>query len=156
MNAPDIPHDLSPVVSALSRLHNDGRDQPHQYLVYRLAEPSYYATAADQRAEPDWAAETAAYLGRMLINREGRRSLEIAELDLARLTPETAWLLKHLIANRPAPLRPDLARYERLLTVAPNLRPLAALTCAEVTLPIITTTRPLRCYPYLDSHGIII
>lgn len=84
------------------------------------------------------------YLNRMLLNRKGWRTAEIASIDVDRLSHETTHLLKHLLVLKNA--------YERVLAEFPNL---AGLDQApELAHPLYLSDTPMHVYPYLTEHGI--
>lgn len=84
------------------------------------------------------------YLNRMLLNRDGGRAAEIAAIDLDRLSPETAHLLKHMLVLKRA--------YERVLGEFPNLAGLEQ--APELAHPLYLSDTPTYAHPYLTEHGI--
>lgn len=113
--------------------HSDNED---------VREPIYYEEQQGWGADDFYALFR--YLNRMLLNRAGRRSAEIAAVDLDRLSPATTHLLKHMLVLKNA--------YGRVLTEFPNLAGLEQ--ASELDHPLYLSDTPTYAYPYLTEHGI--
>lgn len=107
-----------------------------------MREPIYYEEQQGWGADDYYALFR--YLNRMLLNREGRRTAEIAAIDLDRLSPETTHLLKHMLVLKKT--------YERALGEFPNLAGLEQ--APELDHPLYLSDKPTRAYSYLTEHGI--
>ena len=84
------------------------------------------------------------YLNRLLLDPGGRRSTEIAALDLAYMSAETKHLLKHMLEMKKA--------YARVVVEYPNLAGLEVIP--ELDHPIHLSEEPTLVYEYFTEHGI--
>lgn len=84
------------------------------------------------------------YLNRLFLNQWGRRSREIAALDLTRMSPETLHLMKHLLVQKKA--------LDRVIEEYPNLAGLASVP--ELDHPLYLAETPKLAYPYFTARGI--
>lgn len=83
-------------------------------------------------------------VARLQAKRTGNRDEEIASLDLSRMSPETRYLLKHMLIHE--------NRYELALERFPNLRGLDDV--GDLGHPIYLDEKPRYTFEYYTEKGI--
>lgn len=78
--------------------------------------------------------------------RTGKRDEELAAMDLDRMSPETRYLMKHMLIHS--------TRYELALERFPNLRGLESV--GELGHAIRLSDQPRGLYPYYTQVGILL
>lgn len=86
------------------------------------------------------------YLNKVFLDVRGRRTAEIAAMDITRMSHETRYLIKHLLILQ--------GRFEEYLTTYPNLADLREV--GDLDEPLVLSEHPTYWHDYFTKVGIIL